>query len=228
MSIPTRLSIGAAAWTDLGSGPFELRLLSSGVLRVAQSATEPVTATAGDALIGLIPGSDSIVIRASIKVWVRSDAGTLDVDKYEASSNSVSISGSIPSGANTIGAVSINGSIPSGANTIGAVTNDRLTDALIGDYETVAASQTDQVLGATGATGDFLSGVLIVPATTAAGAVSIKDGSGSAITVFAGGATTPLAALVPFFVPLGIKSSSGAWRVTTGANVSVVGVGNFT
>jgi len=212
MSIPTRLSIGAAAWTDLGSGPFELRLLSSGVLRVAQSATEPVTATAGDALIGLIPGSDSIVIRASIKVWVRSDAGTLDVDKFEAAANSVSISGSIPSG----------------ANTIGAVTNDRLTDALIGDYETVAASQTDQVLGATGATGDFLSGVLIVPATTAAGAVSIKDGSGSAITVFAGGATTPLAALVPFFVPLGIKSSSGAWKVTTGANVSVVGVGNFT
>ena len=40
-----------------------------------------------------------------------------------------------------------------------------------GDYETVAASQTDQVLGSTGATGDYFSGILIVPGTTAAGAV---------------------------------------------------------
>lgn len=102
-----------------------------------------------------------------------------------------------------------------------------LPDFGAGDYETVAASQTDQALGATGAAGDFLAGLLIVPATTAAGAVSIKDGSGSSITVFAGGGTTPLVTLVPFFVPLGIKSGSGAWKITTGANVSVIGVGNF-
>ena len=37
------------------------------------------------------------------------------------------------------------------------------------DYETVAASQTAQALGATGAKGDFLSGVLVVPATTSPG-----------------------------------------------------------
>jgi hypothetical protein len=33
--------------------------------------------------------------------------------------------------------------------------------------------------------------------------------------------------LVPFFVPLGIYSVAGAWQVTTGTNVSVIGVGNF-
>lgn len=103
-----------------------------------------------------------------------------------------------------------------------------ITDISDGDYETVAASQTDQSLGATGATGDYLAGVLIVPGTTAAGAVSIKDGAGSAINVFAGGGTTALSTLIPFFVPLGIKSTGGAWKVTTGANVTAIGVGNFT
>jgi hypothetical protein len=58
------------------------------------------------------------------------------------------------------------------------------------EYETVAASQTDQVIGPTGATGDYLAGVLIVPATTSPGAVSIKDGAGSAIPIFTGGATS--------------------------------------
>lgn len=103
-----------------------------------------------------------------------------------------------------------------------------VADLCAGDYETVAASQTDQALGATGAAGDYLAGVLIVPGTTAAGAVSIKDGSGSSITIFAGGGTTPLTTLIPFFVPLGIVSASGAWKVTTGANVTAIGVGNFT
>lgn len=103
-----------------------------------------------------------------------------------------------------------------------------LTDISQAEYETVAASQTDQAMGATGASGDYLSGVLIVPGTTAAGAVSIKDGAGSAISIFAGGDTTALTTLIPFFVPLGAKSTAGAWKVTTGANVTAIGVGNFT
>ena len=102
-----------------------------------------------------------------------------------------------------------------------------IADSAFSEYETVAASATDQALGATGATGDYLSGVLIVPATTSPGAVSIKDGAGSAITIFTGGATS-VSNLVPFFVPLGIKSTGGAWKVTTGSAVSAIGVGNFT
>jgi hypothetical protein len=95
-----------------------------------------------------------------------------------------------------------------------------------GDYETVAASQTDQALGTTGAAGDILAGLLIVPATTSPGAVSIKDGSGSAITVFTGGASS-VADLKPYWLDLLVKSASGAWKVTTGANVSVIAVGSF-
>lgn len=93
-------------------------------------------------------------------------------------------------------------------------------------YETVAASQTAQVLGATGATGDYLSGLLVIPATTSPGNVLLLDNAIS-ITVFAGGASSVLS-LIPFFIPIGAKSVSGAWKVTTGANVSVVGVGQFT
>lgn len=97
-------------------------------------------------------------------------------------------------------------------------------------YKAVAASATATLFGATGASGDYLDGVLIIPATAAAGAVSITDGSGSAITIFAGGGTTALPTLAPFFVPIGAISSGGAggWKVTTGTNVSVIGVGNFT
>jgi hypothetical protein len=94
------------------------------------------------------------------------------------------------------------------------------------DYETVAASQTDQVLGVVGETGDLLVGLLVIPATTSPGAISIKDGSGSAVTVFTGGASS-VSSLQPFSIPLGFKSISGAWKVTTGANVSVIAVGEF-
>jgi hypothetical protein len=95
------------------------------------------------------------------------------------------------------------------------------------DYETVAAGQTAQALGATGAAGDVLSHLLVIPASTSPGAISIKDGAGSAITVFAGGSSS-LTNLVPFIVPLGTKSLAGAWSVTTGANVAVLAVGRFT
>lgn len=95
-----------------------------------------------------------------------------------------------------------------------------------GEYETVAASQTAQALGATGATGDYISGVLVVPATTSPGNVLLLDNATS-ITIFAGGASS-VSNLVPFFIPLGMISVSGAWKITTGANVSCIGIGNFT
>lgn len=94
-------------------------------------------------------------------------------------------------------------------------------------YETVAAGQTAQTLGVTGAAGDVIDGLLIVPATTSPGAVTLIDGSTS-ITVFAGGASS-VSNLVPIPVPFfGIKSVTGAWKITTGSNVSVVAAGRFT
>ena len=58
--------------------------------------------------------------------------------------------------------------------------------------------------------------------------MSVKDGALTAFTIFAGGGTTPLVSLIPFFVPLGVKSVDAGWQVITGANVTVVGVGDFT
>ena len=95
-----------------------------------------------------------------------------------------------------------------------------------GEYATVAASQTAQPLGPTGATGDYLNGLLVVPATTSPGNVLLLDNATS-ITVFTGGANS-VSNLIPFFIYIGANSVSGAWKVTTGANVSVIGVGNFT
>lgn len=93
------------------------------------------------------------------------------------------------------------------------------------NYETVAASQTAQVLGTVGAAGDVLAGILVIPATTSPGNVLLLDNATS-ITVFAGGASS-VADLKPFWIPLGIKSASGPFKITTGANVSVIAVGDF-
>ena len=95
-----------------------------------------------------------------------------------------------------------------------------------GMWATVPASQTAQIIGTTGAKGDRITGILVVPATTSPGNVLLLDNATS-ITVFTGGATS-VADLKPFWIPLGMKSVSGAWKITTGANVSVIAVGTFT
>ncbi len=94
------------------------------------------------------------------------------------------------------------------------------------DFETVAASQ-DQALGPTGNTGDILLGLVITPATTSPGSVQIGDGS-TDTTIFTGGATS-VADLTPIVINFGngMRSTSGAWSVITGANVSVVAYGSF-
>jgi hypothetical protein len=94
-----------------------------------------------------------------------------------------------------------------------------------GDYETVAASQTDQVLGATGAAGDWLQRLIITVGTALTAATSIKDGSGSSIPILP---NSPGGGIGVYVVELGLKSTSGAWKVTTGAGATVVAVGDFT
>lgn len=96
---------------------------------------------------------------------------------------------------------------------------------LAGEYETVAASQTDQVLGGAGAIGDRLDSLIITVGTAATAAVSIKDGSGSAIPIIP---NSPGGGLGVYNVPLGLKSSAGGWSVTTGAGSTVVAIGDFT
>lgn len=94
-----------------------------------------------------------------------------------------------------------------------------------GQYETVAAGQTAQPLGSTGALGDVITRLIITPATTAPGVVTLIDGA-TTIMPWLGG--TVGADLKPFVIELGMRSASGPWKITTGANVSVVAVGRFT
>lgn len=97
-------------------------------------------------------------------------------------------------------------------------------DVLRTDYELVAASQSTQVLGPVGGAGDILEKVIIVPETTGAGTVAIKDGAGTAINIFVAGTLSDLHTIV---IPIGARSTSGAWQITTGANVHVIAVGKF-
>ena len=90
-------------------------------------------------------------------------------------------------------------------------------------YETVAASVTAQVLGTTGAVGDYLHRLIISNVTAATASVTILDGSTS-IVIQTGAAGIPLGV---YSVELNIASASGAWKVTTGAGSTVIGVGIF-
>lgn len=88
-------------------------------------------------------------------------------------------------------------------------------------YETVAASQTAQVLGGTGAVGDYLHRVIVTVNTALTGTVTLLDNATSI-------------PLVPANTPVGVysiavesASASGAWKVTTGAGASVIAVGVF-
>lgn len=92
------------------------------------------------------------------------------------------------------------------------------------EYETVAAAQTAQAMGATGATGDYIERVIFQPVTTAAATSTILDNA-TVIFTYTGGT---LSDLKPIIVPLGLYSVSGAWKITTGANMTAIGIGDFT
>ena len=107
---------------------------------------------------------------------------------------------------------------------------DQSNDVVVveqGQYlsEAVAASQTAQVLGGTGAIGDFLHKVVIVPETTSPGQVLLLDGAVS-FTLFVGGASS-VADLKPIDVELNEKTTTGAWKITTGTAVHVKAIGRF-
>ncbi len=98
-----------------------------------------------------------------------------------------------------------------------------VADSQFSEYEPVAASQTGQVIGDVGAIGDYIDHIVVIPATLAAGSIALLDGATS-YSIFVAGT---LSNLVPFAVPLGIKSKFGAWSITTGANVSCLAAGKF-
>lgn len=162
------------------------------------------------------------------------DIGDVDVtsvptDPFGATADAASASGSISAKlraiATALGVTALDlGVGTGGSRTLRVAIDSAQLDG--SEYETVAASQTAQTLGATGGTGDFISKVVVIPATTSPGNVLLLDNATS-ITIFAGGADS-VSNLVPFVIDLGMFSVSGAWKITTGSNVSVIGIGNFT
>lgn len=88
-------------------------------------------------------------------------------------------------------------------------------------YETVAASQTAQVLGGTGAKGDYVHRLIISVATALTGTVTLIDGSTS--IVISPASTT----IGVYSIELNMAAATGPWKVTTGAGASVVAVGIF-
>ena len=88
-------------------------------------------------------------------------------------------------------------------------------------YETVAASQTGQVIGGTGAKGDYVHRLVVSVAIAASGTVTLIDGSTSIVIT---AANTPIGV---YIVDLGINSLTGAWSITTGAGATVIAVGIF-
>lgn len=97
------------------------------------------------------------------------------------------------------------------------------------NWNTIAASQTAQILSATsggtsGTTGDYLSFCILQPSTTAAGTMTIADNTTTIFTFTTG----TLSNLAPISIPIGAVSKTGGWKVTTGANETATCVGSFT
>jgi hypothetical protein len=90
-------------------------------------------------------------------------------------------------------------------------------------YEHVAANQTAQVLGGTGAVGDYLHRLICTVATAATGNVVIVDGSFSHTILPA----SPGSGIGQYNIEVNAISRTGAWKVTTGAGVEVIAVGIF-
>ena len=89
-------------------------------------------------------------------------------------------------------------------------------------YETVAASQTAQVLGGTGAVGDYLHRIVVTVTTTGTSTLSVLDGSTTVLTM---AANTPVGV---YSLEINAASASGPWAITTGAGLTVLAVGFFT
>lgn len=205
---------------------------------------------AGSALIGSVgidqttPGTTNKVVASVASGGIASGAIASGAVASGAVASGAFASGALASGSVASGAMVDLGAIADAAATQGSTGTvsaklrtvtaqlNTITTALGGSnaYETIAASQTGQALGATGATGDYLSHCVVYPTTTTPGVVTVFDNTSTAGTnaiAFPGGASS-VSNLVPFSIPVGAISTAGAWKVTTGANLIVTCYGRFT
>ena len=91
-------------------------------------------------------------------------------------------------------------------------------------YEHVAASQTAQVLGGTGAAGDYIHRLACTVSTAATGTVSILDGATFTHLLLP---ASPGGGVGQYDIELNVRSRTGAWKITTGAGVEVLAIGIF-
>lgn len=101
--------------------------------------------------------------------------------------------------------------------------NAKLVETSAYEYEDVAAGVSAQVMGATGAAGDLLQRLICVVSTALTSNVAITDGTGSAFTIL-----QTSTAIGTYILEVGARSTTGGWKVTTGAGVTVRAVGRFT
>lgn len=101
------------------------------------------------------------------------------------------------------------------------------------DYQSVLASTTAKLKGqvgtAGGSVGDYVRIITIIPAAASPGPVTLQDGNGTAITLFAGGATS-LVGLNSWQVFLDLtaaNTTTPGWTIVTGAAVSVLVSGEW-
>ena len=180
---------------------------------LGDQATEATLAAVGAALADVATGADIATVVASLGAPLGVSGPLTDAELRAAEVPVSAAALPLPAGAATAAKQDLN-----------TAAVERLASP---HYEAVAANAAAQALGGAGAAGDQLAGLLIVPATTSPGAVTIQDGAGAAITLFAGGANS-VSTLHPFGVVFGALSVTGAWRLTTGANVSAIAFGRFT
>lgn len=98
------------------------------------------------------------------------------------------------------------------------------TDPYRYQYEHVPASATAQVLGGTGAAGDYIHRLACTVTTAATGNVIILDGTGFSHTILP---ASPGGGIGQYNIELNTISRNGAWKITTGAGVEVLAVGIF-
>jgi hypothetical protein len=200
--------------------------ISASVQAIATSIAGTLT-VATHAVTGSGNFASTVADAANVTLGAKADAKSTATDTTPITAMSVwkQVSASVQAIATALGTgVFTRGAGAADATTLRVTIDSGQVEG--SNYETVAAAATDQVMGGSGAAGDFLAEVLIIPATTSPGAVSIKDGGGSAVTIFTGGSSS-VSNLVPFSVPLGITCAT-AWKITTGTNVSAIAVGKFT
>ena len=238
LALPPNLLVNgtATAWTGLTPGTAQ-----TGTIIAANSDLTSVGGVAIGAMAnyGTSPGAVKVQgVNASITAIA---AGATIIGKFgidqttPGTTNGISIVG--VNGATALGGT---GAVGAGAQRVAVGTDPATvagtapvkTSVPIIDgantYNTIAASQSAQALtgGSGGATGDYLSHCTVIPTTVSPGVVTILDNS-TTIYGFPGGSSS-LSNLVPFSIPIGALSTSGAWKITTGAGLSVVCVGKFT